>query len=308
MTPSSPRLTGYRSEGYAASLAEFGRPRLLRHSGGWILQRAIGAGPAIDAMGCYPLFCCADWSGLNADLDELAPELVSLVLVTDPFGDFNTEDLRRCFPDRFAPFKTHFVADLRRRPGQFVSAHHRYYARRARRLVDIERCDEPARFLDEWTRLYANLISRRGVVGIQAFSRRAFEKQLNVPGSVMLRAIRDGEAVAAHFWYRQGNAAYSHLAASAAAGYELMASYALYWFALETFAPETHWLDFGGSAGIDANASDGLTQFKRGWATETRPAFLCGRIFDRQVYDRLAAARRVVPDGYFPLYRRGERG
>jgi hypothetical protein len=306
MMPSPHPSDGYRNEAYAASLAEFGQPRLLRHSGGWILQRAIGDGLGTDAMGCYPLFCCADWSGLKADLDELAAELVSLVLVTDPFGDFNTDDLRRCFPDRFAQFKMHFVADLHRRPAQFVSTHHRYYGRRALRRVDVERCDEPARFLDEWTRLYANLIDRHGVVGMRAFSRKAFEKQLNVPGSVLLRALRDGEAVAAHFWYRQGDTAYSHLAASTAAGYELMASYALHWFALETFAPEARWLDFGGSTGIAADASDGLTQFKKGWATETRPVFLCGRVFDHQVYNRLAAARGVAADGYFPRYRWGE--
>ena len=189
-------------------------------------------------MGCYPLFCCTNWSELKADIDELVRELICISLVTDPFGSYDTQDLQNCFKDKFVPFKTHFVADLRRPPGEFVTKHHRHYARRALRHLDVERCDEPQQFLDEWVALYDNLIARHQLSGIKAFSRRAFSMQLAIPGIVMLRAKCRGETVGAHLWYVQGDVVHSHVAATSARGYDLMAPFALYWFALQTFASD----------------------------------------------------------------------
>ena len=110
-------LSGYGHPSYAASLAEFGTPRRLRRSGGWVLERRIAGTEARDAMGCYPLFVCQDWRALEADLDEL-DGLVSLALVSDPFGDYDEDVLRRCFRDVLVPFKPHFVTDVSRPIGE----------------------------------------------------------------------------------------------------------------------------------------------------------------------------------------------
>lgn len=304
--PSAPR--GYRHPGYAESLAEFGQPRLLPRSGGWLLERPIAEVPYRDAMGCYPLFSCLDWSALRADLDDLAHDLVSVALVADPFGDYRVDELEGCFADKFLPFKVHFVADLGRRPQEFVSRHHRYHSRRALANVEVERCDRPLDLLNEWSELYGHLVERHCITGIRAFSRRAFERQLAVPGMVVLRARREGRTVAAHLWYLQGEVACSHLAASSELGYELMAPYALHWFALETFAGEARWLNLAGAAGLSDQATDGLARFKRGWSTGTRVAYFCGRIFDRGRYDEALAARHLPESNYFPAYRHGELG
>lgn len=299
-------LSGYKHSAYAGSLAEFGTPRFLPRSGGWVLERSISERSYKDAMGCYPLFSCTNWSGLKDDLDELAPDLVCVSLVTDPFGCYDKQDLQNYFRDKFAPFKTHYVADLRRRPRESVAKHHRYYAQRALRLVDIERCDEPGQFLDEWLGLYDNLIARHQLSGIKAFSRHAFSMQLAIPGVVMLRAKHDGETVGAHLWYVQGDVVHSHLAAVNARGYDLAVSYGLYWFALQTFADESRWINFGAGAGLNSDSIDGLTRFKKGWATETRVTYLCGRIFDHEKYAAALAARGMDDNDYFPAYREGE--
>jgi Acetyltransferase (GNAT) domain len=299
-------LTGYRNSAYAASLAEFGKPRRLPQSGGWVLERPVAGGSYKDAMGCYPLFSCTDWSGLKADLDELATDLVCISLVTDPFGCYDKRDLQNCFSDKFVPFKTHYVADLRSRPRESVAAHHRYYAQRALRFVDIERCDQPSQFLDEWMSLYDNLIARHRMSGFKVFSRRAFSVQLAIPGVVLLRARLDGEIVGAHLWYVQGDVVHSHLAAANARGYDLSVSYALHWFALETFADEAAWINFGGGAGLNSDDTDGLTIFKKGWATETRPTYFCGRIFDHVKYADALTVRGLHDNDYFPAYRRDE--
>ena len=45
-------MSGYLHESYARSLADFGRPRALPGSGGWILQRRVPGAEVDDAMGC----------------------------------------------------------------------------------------------------------------------------------------------------------------------------------------------------------------------------------------------------------------
>ncbi len=258
-------------------------------------------------MGCYPLFSCLDWSGLKADVDELAADLISVSLVTDPFGDYDRQALERCFVDKVVPYKRHFVADLRLPARTFVTKHHHYYAQRASARVELQRSDQPSQRLDEWLSLYDHLIARHGLSGIKAFSRAAFAGQLAVPGVVMLLATHAGETVGAHLWYLQDDVVHSHLAATSALGYDLSVSYALYLFALETFASQAVWINFGAGAGVTSDGMDGLSRFKRGWATGTRPTYFCGRIFDRAKYaDALTA--RGLPDSadYFPAYRKGE--
>jgi len=270
-----------------------------------VLEREIPNADARDAMGCYPLFACADWRGLEADLEEV-DDWVCLSLVTDPFGAYDQRDLQRCFGARAVPFKRHYVTELSRPIESIVSRHHRYYARKALEKVSVERCSEPLAFLDEWTELYSCLIARHDLKGIKAFSRAAFAAQLKTPGVVMLRATHDGSAVGAHLWYLQGDVAHSHLAAVNTLGYELMASYALHWFALRTFAAETGWLNLGAGAGSAEHESRGLATFKRGWATDTRTAFFCGRIFDEPKYRETLSVQRIPENDYFPEYRRGE--
>src|SRR5688500_13111911 len=93
---STGNLTGYLHPGYARSFQEFGMPRELPRCRGWILARSIPALPDLDAMGCYPIFACQDWSRLHLDVDDLQNHLVSLTVVTDPFGDYDEPYLQRC--------------------------------------------------------------------------------------------------------------------------------------------------------------------------------------------------------------------
>jgi hypothetical protein len=296
---------GYLHPGYAESLAEFGTPRLLPRSEGWALEREVPGFPFRDAMGCYPLFACQDWSQLPSDLDGLGGQWVSLALVADPFGAYDPADLCRWF-DVVRPFKEHFVTDLRRPPQAVVSKHRRHLARKALRRLSVERCAEPVRHLGEWLGLYATLTQRHRLRGVQAFSERAFARQLSVPGITMFRAVSRGTTVGADLWYEQGEVGYGHLAALSPEGYRLGASYALLWSAIEYFAGRVRWLHLGAGAGAGNAGDDGLTAFKRGWATGTRTAYFCGRVFDRQRYAEAANARGAPADDYFPAYRKDE--
>jgi hypothetical protein len=299
---------GYNHSGYAKSLQEFGDPRLLPHSGGWILERQVPGFPARDAMGCYPIFTCQNWRELHIDLEDIRCELVSLALVTDPFGNYDENYLQQCFKDVMIPFKRHYITDLSYPVEKIVSKHHRYYARQALKSVKIEYYCETEQFLDEWCDLYAFLIERQGLKGIKAFSRTAFSRQLCVPGIIMMRALYQDVTVGAHLWYIQGDVAYSHLAASSSVGYRMSVSYALYWGALNYFADKVKWLDIGAGAGVTGKGKDGLSQFKSGWSTGTRQVYFCGRIFDHGKYFQILKEKGIPANDYFPSYRMGEFG
>lgn len=280
-------------------------PRALPECGGWVLERPIPQTPDRDATGCYPLFCCLDWSRLRDDLENAGRQWVSLALVADPFAEVAPPALERCF-DVVRPFKERFVADLSKPAEQIASTHHRHYAMKALQKVEVTICPEPLHYLDEWTALYDNVIRKFSLTGIRAFSRRAFERQLAIPGLVMFRAAAARETVGLDLWYVQGDVVYGHLAAYNARGYDLRASYAVKWEVLRHFSGTARWLDLGGAAGAAADANDGLAQFKRGWSTGTLQTYFCGRVFDR---DRYAALSSGLPETtYFPAYRRGEFG
>jgi Acetyltransferase (GNAT) domain len=300
-------VNGYLHPSYASSLTEFGQPYELPHSRGWILQRRIQGFADRDAMGVYPLFACEDWSNLQIDLDEIQHELISLALITDPFGDYNEAYLRLCFKDVVFPFKEHFVVDLKRPIGSVVSDQHHRNIKKALQRVCVERCSKPGEHLDEWVGLYTNLIRRYQITGIAAFSRDAFARQLDVPGIVAFRARNEGITVGMLLWYIQGNVGYYHLGAYSEFGYELRASFGLFSFAIEHFAAHgLRWLNLGAGAGVKGDSTDGLSRFKRGWSSGTRTVYFCGRIFNHVRYEEIVKATGLGITKYFPAYRRGE--
>ncbi len=255
-------------------------------------------------MGPYPLFACDTWPELRNDLDDLGDSAVSVVLVADPLAGLGEPELRATFPDHLSAFKQHHVRDLDA-PAR-LPAHHRRHVKRAARAVEVDICTEPLSHLDEWMRLYEGLASRHGLVGIRAFSAKAFREQLSLPGMLMLRAERNDVTVGMALWLEDAPNAYYHLAAYSPEGYEVSASYALFAAAFDHLREQgVRWVDLGGAAGSGV-MDDGLVRFKSGWANGERTAYLCGRVLDRRAYERLAGGSRAT-DGWFPAYRAGDR-
>lgn len=301
-------MTGYLHPKYAESLDSFGTPRELPGSRGIVLQRSISGFDYLDAMGCYPIFVCQNWDLLESDLESIEESLVSLALVTDPFGEYDVNALWRSFPDKMIPFKEHFVVDLSRPLDTFVHSHHRRNARQALKKIRVEQAANPASFLDDWMDLYQALIEKHHITGIAAFSRESFAAQFNVPGMVAIRAVYNDATVGMLLWYEQGSKAYYHLGAYSPLGYQVGASFALFDYSIRYFAEQQfEWLNLGAGAGLGSEQS-GLSRFKQGWSTGTRTAYFCGRVFDRKKYQELVIARSVPATDYFPAYRLGEFG
>jgi hypothetical protein len=301
-------VNGYTDPVYADSLAGIGSVRWLTSSGGFLLERNIPGTRDVDLMGAYPLFTCCNWQALAVDLEALPEHLVSVALVTDPFGAYDRNLLLRTFPHHCLEYKDHFVADLKLPYHQNVNAHHRYYARRALTQVQVDIAGNPATYLDEWCGLYQDMIDRWQLSGIHAFSRNSFDRLMQLPGLVMFRAINGDQAIASMLWVVQDSVAYSHLSATSTLGYQLRASYALHAFAMEYFRTRVEWLDFGGGVGLNPSPTDGLVIFKKGWASSVRKVYFCGRILNPERYQRLLLEKGNLPTNYFPAYRQGEFG
>lgn len=298
--------TGYAHPGYAASLAEFGDPVSLPRSGGHLLLRPIGDSGLRDAAAPYPLLVCTDWRGLERDLAEVAENPVSVTAVTDPLGACDGAMLRSAFPDLARPYKQHAIVDLETDWRAAISAHHRRNLDRARRIVFTEVLKEPAGHLDDWNRLYQTLVQRHGIEGVARFSAAAFAMQFALPGAHVFRAEVAGETAGMLLWMAQGKRAYYHLGCYSEAGYRAGASFALFSCALEWFAQAgSEMLVLGAGAGASEAANDGLARFKRGWATGSATAWLCGRICDRAAYARLAGSAQG--NDFFPAYRSAPR-
>lgn len=298
-------MNGYASREYAQAMAEWGVPRHLPRCDGWLLERYVAqSGGWRDAMGPYPLFACRDWSHLRGDLDELG-DLVSVTLVTEPFGGANVRELREAF-DHVVEFKLHVIVEFGSDWTTNVSKHHRRDTRRALRALSVERVAYPPAHLDDWVELYSTLADRHGMTGLHRFSRASFAVQLKVPGIVMFIA-REGDAiVGAGLWYVQGDVGYSHLQATSKRGYALGASYALYWTAFHELADQLAAADIGSGAGAGGSAT-GLDVFKRGWSVAApAPVYLCGRTMDADRYAHLAERAARSATSYYPAYRAGE--
>ncbi len=296
------RTTGYLNEKYIQSMSEFGRPVRLPRSGGFLLERKIAGTEESDAIGPYPLLCCSDWSGLPDDLAGLEGRLVSVVVVTDPFGPEDPSVAANGFSHGLVRYKDHFVIDLEMPIEQSACAHHRRNAQRALSRLTVEEVVEPRGYLDTWCNLYSELVERHGITGMSGFSQGSFEAQLEVPGLVAFRAADDrGDTVGMVLWYIQGAVAYYHLAAYSPTGYDEKASYALFWAGAERLRGRVRWLSLGAGAGATCDGTDGLTRFKKGWTSLVRPTYLGRHVASPGRYAELC--RDLPESGFFPAYR-----
>ena len=294
---------GYAHPQFAASFSEFGEPRRLNQSGGWLLERRIGDSERRDAMGLYPLFCCEDWDALEQDLGEVGDDCVSVILTTDPFGGYDEASLKRCF-DVVRPYKDHYFADLDEPLENFASKSYRAQARKALRSVEAEIVDEPARYLDEWLELWSVLCEKHDIRGLRAFSRESFEKQLRTPGLVMCRVTHEGKPVGMDLCYQQGEVVQGHLVAMSPEAYRMGVSHAIRWTLLNHFVGKARFVNLGGVPDTDEGKRSGLAKFKLGWTNRTRKSYLCGRVFDPETYEALSRDKEGA--AFFPKYRAGE--
>lgn len=288
----------YLSKLYAGAFGNGYEPVRLEALGGYVLKRPIAGTDYADAMGCYPLCPLAENAALEKDFEMLAAQgIVSLVLVTDPFFAMSVPRLEQLFDKVRVAYKEHFVIDFTQ-PEFAYSKHHRDRVRKAVKSVEVRKI-ALRDHLDEWCALYDGLVQKRGVTGIQAFSRHYFEALCALEPE-MFGGFSEGRLVCAHLCLQHAGHGYSHLTASSEEGYKLRATFAVYDFTFRHFAEHGgKMFDLGGGAGVE-NASEGLAQFKQGFSNATRPCHLVGKIINPAIYEKLSAVKQ---SNFFPAYR-----
>jgi len=300
--PETEHILSYGLTEYAHSLAEFGSPLWLPNCRGHVLLQPIIGTYLSDAAGCYPLFACENPAGLAADLPILRDAgAVSLTLVTDPIGGFDSDLLTQFCQPIARPYKVHYLVDLK--ADSFGSTHHRRNARRSSRQTQFSVCHQPVAELQNWCDLYERLAERHDITGIARFSRQAFAQQLALPGVLLIQARNtEDELLGMQFWFHDETRAWHHLSGYSPAGYRQGGvSYGLMEFALsELKSRGVQVANLGAGAGLQADADDGLSRFKQGWSNRTSDAWLCGAILDADLYTRLSGGHKT---SFFPAYR-----
>lgn len=287
----------YATERYASSLGHLGTPLAVPEWCGHVMVRPIDAAFQ-DAIGPYPLAVLSEDVDLAGGMERLRKVgLVSVVLVVDDYHRPSLDALRTVF-DFVRPFKVHYVVD-RTRGNAESSKHHRYEIKRALKTVEIRQFVLDDGHLAQCMALYELLKVRHGLDGIYDFPLTHFIALAKIDGVTSLGAFRGDELLSFHVWAGTGKRVHSHLAASSQEGYEVGAAYAVNAAAIELFG-DHEIVNLGGSAGNESQ-NDGLAQFKSGFCNATAQSYLCGKVLDASLYERLSAY--APRSNYFPAYR-----
>ena len=284
----------YATEAYAKSLAHWGE---ALHVPEWecsVIVRDVAQGGQ-DACGTYPLAVLPEHADLSGGLARLrAHGLISVTLVLDDFHRPSLQALQRHF-SVIKKFKTHYIRQIAE-PFAYAK-HHRYRIGRAYRRVQAGPVDLAANAA-EWRALYATLAGKHQLTGVHDFPKSYFDVLETLPGVTAFGAWLDGRLVSVQSWVDDGVHVHGHLAASSPAGYQEGAAYAAYDASMAYFR-DAALINLGGGAGVDDDPADGLAVFKRGFANDVAPAFICGAVLDETRYQSLSSG----PTDFFPNYR-----
>ena len=294
---------GYASKAYAQSYGEYAHVVDLPASGGHLLRRPIPGSPLFDLASSYPIFSCADWHGLAADIAGLASDIVALAVVPDCFCPISEADLRQLFRI-VRPLSPHYIIDLGEPPAP--SKHHRRKLRQAPSDIDIAVVADPMSMVTAWNGLYGELIRRHDIRGLRRFSPAIFAAQLQVPGAVLIAAQKDGRVLGIDWYYHNGPHVFAHLSAYSEEGYAHSVSYPMMAAGIAHFASRAEAIDIGGVPLLSSGQTDGMGAFKAGWATRPLPSFFCGSDLLPDAYRRISGGRSSSESEFFPHYRASE--
>ena len=303
MAPTEHAGQGYMSRSFGESYRAFGDIVHLPRTGLHLLKRPI-RGPLYDLIGVYPYSMSADWSGLNHDIDDLRQGgAVSVVFVADPFQSETVGSLTKDWA-LSRHFKTHYVVDLRQDWRGNRRKQERRITRRALEALRLDVLSDPVPLAPALWELYQTTIDRKQVTGMQRLSLDTIERQLAIPGAVVITAQDETGLAGASLSFDHGQTSACHIMFLSEESRRSHTSHALIYVSLAELQKRgCSFTNLGGPAGNDDDPSDGLARYKYRWTRETCSAVICGSILDPVAYRDLEAEAGTGSTGFFPSYR-----
>lgn len=293
-------MSGFGALGFAESLGTVVR---LDNTQGMALNRSIGVSGYHDLINPYPVFICSDFSNIRSDFAQLKQtKAVCLTLRTDVFDEnivLKTEGTW----DWFKPFKTHYITNFREPWRQTAARNAIRYEKRARDIYAFSRVENPASYATELSRLNKVILDRTQIGKTTALSVNTLQIQMSQNGVRLFKAENcDGVQGLALFMITDQKA-YAYLLGATNEARSDHVIYGLYGYALDSLKSEVEVVDFGGNPGWSDDPADNVVQFKKLWTNQIATSFICGKIFDRNVYAQLCAKNRSSRSKFFPSYR-----
>lgn len=218
----------------------------------------------------------------------------------DPFCPLRGCDLEDVF-DICRRLHEHRLIDLT--APVVPSIHHSRKLRNSGQF-SIEMLEADSSFMPEFWSLYRELVVRKRISDLRGFSQEVIAQMLAVPGGRLVIARKCGRLLGADLYYQEGRTLRAHLSAYSNEGYANSVSYTMMAAAIENFRGSVDVMDLGGSpVGGATGGVDGVAFFKSGWTKLTRTSFLCGKVYDHDIYTKLSNGLSIP---WFPIYRHGE--
>ncbi len=240
-------------------------------------------------VGLYPFASLSPDADLAAGLAHLASRgTTSVSLITDPVWSPPAERLSASF-DTCRPFKQSYLIDGK--AGRIrVRKRHRNRINMALRSVEV-RPVPLAEYLGEWFDLYSFLVQRKTLERGRVLPQVHFEALASLEEVTAIAAVAAGTVVGMSLWIRFKQFTYFHLSASSEEGYRLFASYAMYAHALEALN-ESQTIVLGPCGGLVDSPSDGIGEFKRGFANALGQSYLCTSFLHPRTHPASDTARQ----------------
>ena len=290
----------YSSLDYVRSLSHIGEPYYCENSQLYLIKRSIPGTNRYDLISPYPFLSCDDLIAFDKDIKSL-DGYVSVTIVTDPFSSDDINFYKTIFPDYLKLFKYHSIVEL---ASFSPSKHHLRNCKKGLSYYSVEITNDLLPDLEVWCDLYAHLKNKHGITGPSDFTRNSFYDLAQINQNLIVAKAIDESGVirGMSIWLTDKHLAYYHLAAYDQIGYASRASYALFYSVLKYFLSQgIQYVGLGAGAGPIATNS-GLNRFKKGWANQSMPVYICGKIIDHDFCNNYAPDAEKI-NSFFPPYR-----
>jgi len=139
--------------------------------------------------------------------------------------------------------------------------------------------------IDKFIELYNETMKKNEASDFYFFSKEYYEKLLQNTNIKLYELVYESQVVAMGFFMFGDNVAHYHLSANTPISYKINANYALLHHAF-SIAKDMGLKYFLLGGGTTSKEDDSLLKFKKKFSKETKPFYISGKIYDKEIYEK----------------------